>query len=384
MTKEKQMYYSDYLGLDKVLNSQFPKSESLQTIPAHDEMLFIITHQAFELWFRQVIHEFDAVIENLNKEEIDDNKGVLSQIVARLQRVIKIFRLMNQQFDILETMTPLDFLEFRGLLSPASGFQSKQFRLIEAKMGLRMESRHNSAHYKNTHTNKGGFRETDYEEITQAENNGSLLSGLKKWLNRMPFFEPDLWDEYTMTYPGEIYHHNKFITDFLRKYSAGEHDERFKAFKDIFIDTGDGVFSSKEMTSALFIMVYRHYPILHKPFELMESLIEIDKQISDWRHRHLLMVKKMIGFKIGTGGSSGAGKGQMTLDKKIEKLEKQLHALKQGNDVDLHPDEGYLAGTIKKNATFEELTTLATYYIEKDKLPVLPEKLISRLKFQNS
>src|SRR5512133_3905264 len=128
------MYYSNYLQLDKILGSQQPESFKTEH-PAHDEMLFIIIHQSYELWFRQILFELDYVLKVFSKEKINDNSEDLNLVAHRLGRVIRILELLNQQVSILDTMTPLDFLEFRNLLIPSSGFQSTQFRLIEAVLG---------------------------------------------------------------------------------------------------------------------------------------------------------------------------------------------------------------------------------------------------------
>src|SRR5450432_4010601 len=135
------MYYSDYLGLNKILDAQHPESCKDGNEPAHDEMLFIIIHQAYELWFKQILFELDYVLKVFKKEKINDNSEDLNLVLHRLRRTIKIFELLNQQVSILDTMTPLDFLEFSNLLIPSSGFQSVQFRLIEATLGLQMENR---------------------------------------------------------------------------------------------------------------------------------------------------------------------------------------------------------------------------------------------------
>ena len=147
---EKALYYGGYLGLDKILNSQHPKSFLDGNTPAHDEMLFIIIHQAYELWFKQVLFELDYVMQVFGKEKINDNSEDINLVRHRLNRVIKILELLNQQVHVLDTMTPMDFLAFRNLLTPSSGFQSKQFRLIEAKLGLVMQQRYQYDYYKRT------------------------------------------------------------------------------------------------------------------------------------------------------------------------------------------------------------------------------------------
>jgi len=107
---------------------------------------------------------------------------------------VKILELLNQQVSVLETMTALDFLEFRNYLLPASGFQSRQFRLIEAKLGLKMEERHKKEYYK--HTRRGSLSESDMQEVTQAEGESTLKQLIVKWLERMPFFEERYWTDY--------------------------------------------------------------------------------------------------------------------------------------------------------------------------------------------
>src|SRR5215475_4337942 len=133
----KALYYSDYIELDTILSSQHPRSfENMED--GNDEMLFIIIHQAYELWFKQILFELDLVRNIFIQDRINENSPDMSNVVHKLKRIVKILELLNYQVSILETMTTLDFLEFRNHLLPASGFQSKQFKLIEAKLGLKM------------------------------------------------------------------------------------------------------------------------------------------------------------------------------------------------------------------------------------------------------
>src|SRR5438093_2841829 len=172
------LYYADYIELDKILNSQHPKSfESVED--GNDEMLFIIIHQVYELWFKQIIFELDLVRHIFVQGQINDNSDDLSRVIQKLKRIGKILELINQQVSVLETMTALDFLEFRNLLLPASGFQSKQFRLIEAKLGLKMEQRYKTEYYK--HTRRGSLSEADLQEVNQAENESKLKELIVGW-----------------------------------------------------------------------------------------------------------------------------------------------------------------------------------------------------------
>src|SRR3982750_3501380 len=180
---EKEVYYHDYLQLDKLLNAQHLLSSRKESARAHDEMLFIIIHQTYELWFKQILHEVDSAIEIMKQSTINDNTPELQTVVHRLNRVVTILKVLVHQIDILETMTPMDFLEFRDILRPASGFQSWQFKMLEAKLGLKFEDRHAKEYY----TFQLQPREIDL--IKQAENEKSLKLVVNDWLQRMPYFD---------------------------------------------------------------------------------------------------------------------------------------------------------------------------------------------------
>jgi len=187
----RERYYPSYLEVDKLLSLQHPLTQIGEVLGAHDEMLFIITHQAYELWFKQVLHEINACIKVMRKDNIDDEGPELNLVVHRLNRIVEIWKLLNHQVDVLETMTPLDFLDFRGHFKGASGFQSRQFREIEARLGLRMDQRHQKEYYK--HTNIGGFNEDDYNRLTDVERDHTMLQCINRWLERMPFFSLYFW-----------------------------------------------------------------------------------------------------------------------------------------------------------------------------------------------
>ena len=138
MKNKKLLNYSDYLQLEKILSAQDLMSAKRGT-PAHDEMLFIIVHQVYELWFKQILHELDSVITIFKQESIIESD--ISFVVLRLQRIIEIQKILIDQIRVLETMTAMDFLEFRDDLFPSSGFQSAQFRLMENKLGLLKDHR---------------------------------------------------------------------------------------------------------------------------------------------------------------------------------------------------------------------------------------------------
>lgn len=351
------MYYTDYLELDKILSAQHPESNKEGNEPAHDEMLFIIIHQAYELWFKQILFELDYITGVFEKEKINDNSEDLNLVRHRLNRIIEILQLLTQQITLLNTMTPLDFLEFRNLLVPASGFQSVQFRLIEAKLGLTMENRHAKDYYKRT--NEGGFNPQDYNQLSHTENQPSLLLLINRWLERMPFFDIGLWQNYMQQFPDEEGLH-PFWNDYRQLYmeSLNEQEKnKIFDFDRIFLEKsafeGDEkipatTLSAAAMRAALFIMLYRDFPVFQTSYQILDSLIETDNQLANWRHKHIDMVRRMIGLRMGTGNTSG---------------------------------RGYLEGALSKHYIFKDLSGISTFLIERKKLPVLPPEVTGRLSY---
>ena len=346
--EHKPVYYSEYLQLDKIIHAQHPVSFQPGNNPAHDEMLFIIIHQAYELWFKQVLFEIDSVTKLMGKESINDNSDELQTVVHRLKRVGTILKVLVQQIDILETMTPMDFLEFRDLLRPASGFQSWQFKIIEARLGLKFEHRHGQ-HYYTSQLNT-----TDIETIKAAEKEPSLLSLVNTWLERMPFLDNTAyWKDYQSITQSNS---NPFWDDYEKIYSDGLSDaekQNSSYFKNIFHDVNNNdverSFSAKACRSALFIKLYRGYPLLELPFQLLDTLLELDNQLGNWRNRHINMVRRMIGSRVGTGGSTGAG---------------------------------YLQGAMEKHFVFKEIGQLNSFLVHKSALPELPAALKSALGYR--
>ena len=359
MSEKKPMYYSDYLQLEKILDAQYPESFKKGNYPAHDEMLFIIIHQAYELWFKQILFELDFIMEVFTKSKIDDNSEDLNLVRHRLNRIIKIFELLNQQITLLDTMTPLDFLEFRNLLTPASGFQSVQFRLIEARLGLEMEARHKKDYYKRT--NEGGFDNADYKKINETENHITLLNLINNWLERLPFFEQEFWHNYQNQF-SQIEKVHPFWSDYMTIYresltekEAGKiHDFNFIFFEREKNGSHDSevhaktTLSAKAMRAALFIMLYRDFPMFQTSYQILDALIEIDHQMATWRHKHLVMVRRMIGFRMGTGNTSG---------------------------------RGYLEGALNDHYIFKDIAGLSTFLIERKKLPGLPKDMVMKLSY---
>jgi len=355
------IYYADYLHLEKLLTSQLPKSDEYGK-HAHDEMLFIIVHQAYELWFKQILHELDSVIEMFHKDSIDEkNIGIA---VARLRRITVIQRVLIDQLNILETMTPLDFLEFRDFLIPASGFQSFQFRFIENKLGLNMDNRikfDNKNYY-------SAVSDEHQKMLIESQNTVSLFETVDKWLSRIPFLRIesfDFWSHYKnavgtmIENERQIIINNPSLTDEKREKQLKEFEstkEKFEALLDEgkhneLLKQGLRLLTYRSTLAALFINLYRDEPILHLPFRFLTYLVDIDELFTTWRYKHALMVHRMIGAKVGTGGSSG---------------------------------HHYLMQTAEKHKVFKDLFDLSTYLIPRSELPELPKEMKLKLGFNYS
>jgi tryptophan 2,3-dioxygenase len=354
------VYYADYLKLDTLLSAQAPES-ARQGAPAHDEMLFIVVHQAYELWFRQILHELDRIQADFARNPLADEH--LGRIVHGLDRINEILKLLVQQLDVLETMTPLDFLDFRDLLMPASGFQSMQFRAIETRLGLKREGR--------LLFDERAFDDrlsaADRARLADTEKKPKLVQQLDRWLSRTPF----LLGEFAF---GQAYrtavekmlrddaarvHASPVLSGEQRKTEAAAIEAALAKFNAIFAPAGSDPggesrtespwrMSLAAVQAALFITVYRDQPVLQLPFRLLTALMDIEEQLTLWRYRHALMVQRMIGVKIGTGGSSG---------------------------------HDYLRRTVEAHRVFADLFQLSTYLIPRSALPPLPPEVQSQMGF---
>lgn len=348
--------YTKYLKIEGLLSLQEPLTPG-----AHEELLFIITHQAYELWFKQYLLDLTSIQSAFAKEVLEDLE--LEKINRRLHRMIAIQKLLIEQVDVLETMSPLDFLEFRGALQNASGFQSGQFREIEARLGLKASQRLPYG----SKSAEEHLDPADRIQFESAQNRASLMELIEKWLERMPFLitSSGPWWEYfyqqveaqkdqEISYVTSSSHLNADQkTDLIRKLR-----EQMMGLQSLSEDgasspTGSSPGSSfglsmKAKRSALLIQIYSDYPVFHVPAQILEKLTFIDELWTLWRNRHAQMAMRMLGLKMGTGGSSGSA---------------------------------YLEQSAKAHTIFTDLTTLATYYIPRSARPALPPDLESRFRF---
>lgn len=242
--------YGSYLRIGELLSLQQPASRPAE----HDEMLFIIIHQVYELWFKEVLHELDELVDYFN-----EGRPALSS--HQLHRVRTILKTMVTQVDILETMTPLEFDSFRNFLQNSSGFQSAQFRELEYLLGQK-----NPAHMER-------FGEGTWERAN---------------LERR-YREPSLWDRFV---------------HYLDREPRYEIPEAF-----LTRDVTRSVEPDEDVQKVL-VEVYRHNPALAM---LCEAMIDVDEGLQEWRYRHVMMVQRTIGAKMGTGGSAGVDYLRSTL-----------------------------------------------------------------------
>lgn len=357
------VYYGDYLQLPKLLDSQLPLSRKFADTTngeCHDEMLFIVVHQVYELWFKQILHDLDSILSVFTKTYIAEAE--LSSIIQKLERIKKIQGLLVGQFDVLETMTPMDFLEFRDLLIPASGFQSVQFREIEIKLGLHTNDRMDV----DREFFMGRLSEGDRKKLEAVENSPNILRSLEGWLERLPFTDMpgfNFWGEYQKSIDGilkddeaiiegnsaHLSERQKMIQLENLKTTRNTFDSLFEGTKhEELVNTNQRKLSQKAILNALFILLYRHESMLTLPFHVITSLMDIDENFTTWRYRHALLAQRMLGTKIGTGGSSG---------------------------------HQYLKRAADNNRVFLDLFNLSTFLIPNSRLPKIPLEIKKKMNF---
>jgi tryptophan 2,3-dioxygenase len=245
--------YGDYLRLDELLALQSRRSAG----PEHDELLFIVIHQVYELWFKEILHEVDQARRLLES-------GESHRAQHTLKRILTILKVLVAQLDILETMTPLEFLSFRERLDAASGFQSDQFRQLEFALGLKSEA-----------------------AIRRFPEGSRGRGALEQRLS-----EPTLWDG--------------FLSYLAR--------EGYPVSAELLARDVTAPIAPSPVVQQILVDVYRRDA---KNAELCERLIDLDEGLQEWRYRHVKMVERTIGAQPGTGGSEGARYLMTTLDRPI-------------------------------------------------------------------
>ena len=363
--KKTPLYYPDYLKLDQILSAQQPRSAQAGD-PCHDEMLFITIHQTYELWFKQLIYELDSVCTTFEKLDYDE-KGI-SLAFHRLSRIKEIQKLLIDQINVLDTMTPQEFLDFRQYLFPASGFQSYQFRLLEIKLGVRSGQRPNKK-WINT------LAERHRVLVEKAEREHSLFDFVERWLRNIPFRRFRGYN-FAQSYKKAVEEMFKIERESLKEQLGGDCDEDDegegnneelesalqklestkvkyesvynRSIHDEMVKKGTRRMGLRATEASLMILLYQDMPMLQLPARLLRMLVEVDELLNQWRYRHSQMVHKMIGAKIGTGGSLG---------------------------------HSYLKATVDSCRVFADLANLSTLLIPRRLLPDLPANLRDQMRY---
>eukprot|EP00056_Hartaetosiga_gracilis_P020083 m.17519 g.17519 ORF g.17519 m.17519 type:complete len:378 (-) comp8151_c0_seq1:179-1312(-) len=301
--------YGSYLNLDALLACQQRQSVD-KGDPQHDEMLFIIIHQTYELWFKQIFFELNDVRSMFSADVVDEKKNLT--ILQRFIRINEIMKVLVSQIDILETMTSSDFLKFRSYLGNSSGFQSVQFRLFENALGLLPTQR-------GTKNYKKALNEEERKMVEEEESKDSLFVLLERWLERTPGLDESFgfWKSLENNYSKQVerrWAETESIEDDSERDLAQKSLQKEKdLFVSVFsVETHKRYVAEKKRRlslkathGALMIMFYRNEPRFHLPYRMLSQIMDLEKYLLRWRLNHMEMVQRMLGNRGGTGGSGG-------------------------------------------------------------------------------
>jgi tryptophan 2,3-dioxygenase len=291
-----QPTYWDYLRLLDLLRLQGGSEESDQRL-SEDELHFVIVHQVFELWLKLVLRELRLARDRLAAEWVPERH--LPHLVRHLRRVVEIFRLSIDSFAVLETLTPQDFLDFRRKLGTSSGFQSFQMRELELLIGWHAWPTGVDPLHEIVRSAQGSREgQVIVNRIEQVRHEPSLRDALLYWLSRTPIqgvFPSDdndrmIVDEFASEYQNALARYEPSLVPEFDKYLA---------------QAGDNQRLRRALLGIVFIESYRDLPLLSWPYVVLESIVEFEEQLVLWRTRHARTVERMIGRRLGTGGSSG-------------------------------------------------------------------------------
>jgi len=357
--------YGSYLRLGTLLAAQDPPdfvnlkpddrpSKKTRDLAHHDEMLFIVVHQVFELWFKLILHELGRARDQLGhvgKQRAHVPEEDVSTVVQSIGRVNEIFRITTEGFRAMETMNPTSFLEFRDLLIPSSGFQSTQFRELEILAGLpediRMDFEGVPYEFK--------LSETERELLAQRRSEISLREALFDWLTRTPIDQvfPDFAEAFLGAFRAYIEEqisfqdHNPNLATSQQRAAAVRLTEQCEQARQYL--TGGDDRQNRAHQAFLFIASYRSEPLLMWPSALVDALIEFEQGFRIFRFRHARMVERMIGTRTGSGGSPGVA---------------------------------YLDRTTDKYRIFGDLLKARNFLLASDRVPPLPDDRLLHFRFE--
>ena len=316
-TPASRMTYSGYLQLDNLLKLQDgPQGHSPS--PSNDEMHFIITHQTFELWFKQIRIELNEVHGYLSKELVREE--TLPAMVEHLERVIEIFRLLANQWKVMETLSPQGFLAFRDRLGTSSGFESWQMRAIEMRLGLEQEQRvadmDPMAHMKKLR-DENKISDDAFEVLKTIATEKTLNELVSEWLSRTPINgsvpssdnDSTVVEQFVSTHLDAMKSHADQVVDHMVAIGHGTEESirpRMDANQASVHDflSPNGVVN-RSRAGLLFIESYPELPLLSWPRRFVDTVVQLEQSMLLFRHSHARMVERMIGRRMGTGGSSG-------------------------------------------------------------------------------
>ncbi len=329
VTSGSRMTYGNYLRLEEMLRLQ-EGPDGYSPEPCNDEKHFIIVHQAFELWFKLVISELKEVHKLMDSKNIDEQS--MPKIVRHLKRVTEIFNLMSQQWKVMETLTPQDFLSFRDRLGTSSGFESWQLRQIEIILGLEQQQRDAGmdplSHMKRLES-EGKISSIVLSEFETMIQSPSLNDLLTNWLSRTPIngslptdaSDKEVVSDYIIAHLDAMSKHSKMVISHFKSIGHGNEstlgdrlEKSIQAAKEFLMPSGK---VNRSRAGLLFIESYRDLPLLSWPRTLIDSFVEVEESILLFRNSHARMVERMIGRRMGTGGSSGVDYLDATLKYRI-------------------------------------------------------------------
>lgn len=342
-----ELQYSDYLGLDVFLKAPVPESGRVPGA-VHDETLFIIAHEVRELWLKEILHELKSVLELFSVVPLGRRK--IGLIAARLGRLVAVQRIMNRQMEVLETISPLDFLELRDRFSSNTMFESSRLREIELRLGLAARG---------TQQSLDRFRPEERAALRKAQGEKSLFEAVDDWLTTMPFRSIDMrefWSRYrkivhdTLERDYQSVQSDPRLSGWDRKRQLGRLENAHYRFDALFkpeeyeLLREEGLFHFRQsaVLSALFLLLYREEPFLDGPFTILKRLMDIDDQLVAWRIDRALFQQQVWGAKLGPGGSTSYD---------------------------------YVQETMEEKRIFKDLSGLATFLVSRSDLPALPQEI---------
>ncbi|NRO96543.1 tryptophan 2,3-dioxygenase [Paraburkholderia sp. NMBU_R16] len=315
----KETNYWNYLKVEELLALQTGRGEEESGV-GNDELLFIVVHQIYELWFKLILRELTFARNALSEEMPHDHR--VAPVVRSLRRAIVIFEQANQHFRVIETMTTRDFLDFRDALTPASGFQSAQMREVEILLGLEEHERISLGNrcFKDALKSADGTPSWAARRVEERIAQGpSFKHCLYEWLSRLPIV--GTVDGFIGDYVRAIRDENRGRAQMLvecglppddierlavrRRADESNVEAYLRAQDDPEADSATRVKRRAVRAALLYIESYRERPELGWPRELIEAVLDFEQAFVIWRQRHARMVERIIGRRVGTGGSSG-------------------------------------------------------------------------------